>query len=372
MPKSMDAWLASAAVLVLLMPFYVRIVDRLPRVRVVIGACLIFAGLLVGFHFWLGGPIMAVAFYVLADILSVVLVEQFWSLTNSAFATAGGRRWYGLIGAGGLAGGLLGGQLAAALLARTPLTTLDLLWVAAGMILLIALLSAAMARRGLFAEQPAAPLPARGGGLAWMRNRYLLLITGILLLAQVVEPVVEYQFMHFVQAEYPAREARTAFLSQFLSLLGGLALLVNLLLTPLVLRYLGAIGGLLFQPVGLVLGSLVFAAQPGLMSGAAMKIADRGLSYSLNRAAKELLYVPVEPALIYKAKAWIDMFGYRAFKVIGAVGILALTEWSGLLTDPADYSPLVIGVAVAWIVLILRLAAPYRRLRAQEAAVSPA
>ncbi len=370
------AWLASAALLALLMPPYVRLVERVARVRVVIGSCGLFAVLLIGFRFWLDGPIGALAFYVLADVLSVVLVEQFWSLTNSAFGTSGGKRWYGLIGAGGLAGGLVGGQLAAWLLSATALRTVDLLLVAAGMIVLIAVLSGAMARRGLFVEQPAPARPPgldRGSGAwDWMRNRYLLAITAMLLLAQIIEPVVEYQFMHYVQAEYPEREGRTRYLSQFLSLLGGAALLVNLLLTPLILRWLGAIGALLFQPVALIVTSLAFFQGPALASGAIMKLADRGLSYSLNRAAKELLYVPVAPALIYKAKAWIDMFGYRAFKVIGAVAILALTQWSGWLTEPAAYSPFIVVVALFWIALVLLLARPYRELTAREAALRAA
>jgi AAA family ATP:ADP antiporter len=364
------AWLASAGILALLMPVYGSIVSRFARVHVVIGSCLIFAFLLMGFRLWLAGPITAIAFYVLTDILSVVLVEQFWSLTNSAFASDQGRRWYGLIGSGGLAGGLVGGQLAASLISYTPLQTIDLLWVAALLILCIALLSLAMARRGLFKEQRGGqifPGSARDSGdHSWMRNRYLISITMVLLLAQIVEPVVEYQFMHFVQESYPDREIRTAYLSNFFSLLGGLALAVNLLLTPLILRYLGAIGGLLFQPAALIISAIGYAAAPGLLSGATMKIADRGLSYSLNRASKELLYVPVDPALIYKAKAWIDMFGYRAFKVIGAVGILALSQWSGILTDPSDYSPFLIFAAIAWLALVLRLARPYRALTAAE------
>lgn len=370
-------WIASAIVLALLMPAYAQLINRVSRVRIVIGSCGLFAVLLLGFAQGLGGPAAAVGFYILVDILSVVLVEQFWSLTNSAFVSAEGRRWYGLIGSGGLLGGLVGGQLANLLLAQGGLSTIDLLYVAAALLVLIAGLASLLARLKLFVEAPAAgpppALPANARPLDWLRNRYLLTITATLLLAQIVEPIIEYQFMHYVSLEYPGRDERTAFLSRFLSWLGGIALAINLLITPLLLRRLGAISGMLCQPIALLLGSVGFASSASLLSGAALKISDRGLSYSINRAAKELLYVPVDPALIYKAKAWIDMFGYRAFKVLGAVSILALSQWTGLLTEPQSYSPGVIVAALLWIGLILSLARPYQELiaaerRAQQAA----
>ena len=363
-------WIASAIVLALLMPLYTRLVRRHSRIRIVIGSCALFVVLLLIFAQSLGGAVAAVGFYVLVDILSVVLVEQFWSLTNSAFTSQEGRRWYGVIGAGGLLGGLVGGQLANSLLLDFGLTTVELLYVAALLLTVVALFSTWLSRSGLLQEAPAVAklpgVPKHANAWDWLRNRYLLMMTGMLLLAQLIEPIVEYQFMHYVSQSFPERDGRTAYLSRFFSILGGVALMINLLLTPLILRRMGAIGGLLCQPIALLIGSLGFMGGAGLNSGASLKIADRGLSYSINRAAKELLYVPVDPTLIYQAKAWIDMFGYRVFKVVGALLILTLTQWTGWLTDPTAYSPGVMFVAGLWILLVLRLAKPYRALIAAE------
>ncbi|MFA5940751.1 MAG: hypothetical protein WC809_15445 [Sinimarinibacterium sp.] len=364
-------WVLSALVLGALMPAYGRLVSRVSRPHLVVGTCLSFALILVGFRLWIGGPVAAVCFYVFVDILSVALVEQFWSLTNAAFPTRQGSRWFGAIGAGGLVGGMSGGWLAQALLTHAGLRTVDLLLVAAALIVLVAAFSGVLVRSGVLAEQPGAAalpgLPARPALRDWLGNRYLVTITAVLLLAQVAEPIVEYQFMHFVQIEFPEREARTAYLSGFLSLLNAVALGINLIVTPLVLRGLSAIGGMLAQPLTLGLFSFLHLLQPGLSSGAAMKISDRGLSYSLNRASKELLYVPIAPELIFKLKAWIDMFGYRAFKVLGATAILLLTEWTHWLMEPAAYCYFTIPAALVWALLVLSLARPYRALIAQEA-----
>jgi AAA family ATP:ADP antiporter len=93
------------------------------------------------------------------------------------------------------------------------------------------------------------------------------------------------------------------------------------------------------------------------MAGA-MKIADRGLSYSINRASKELLYIPVDPVRTYQAKAWIDMLGYRLFKVLGSFLIIGFTHVLGV----AQLGWLTVIICLLWLVLIGALAREYVRV----------
>jgi len=76
-----------------------------------------------------------------------------------------------------------------------------------------------------------------------------------------------------------------------------------------------------------------FMLNSGLWSASIMKISDRGLSYSINRASKELLYMPVDPEVMYQVKGWIDMFGYRTFKIFGALIIIALAQMTYIVID---------------------------------------
>jgi AAA family ATP:ADP antiporter len=78
-------WIVTALVLLALIGLYHRIVERYARLHVVLASCLVFIALLVAFRIWfeLHGPSAAIGFYILVDIFSVVLVEQFWSLTNT-------------------------------------------------------------------------------------------------------------------------------------------------------------------------------------------------------------------------------------------------------------------------------------------------
>jgi len=370
-------WIATAAILALLISWYHRLVARHSRLYVVLGSCGVFIALMIGLRAALAFPALekpaSAGFYIFVDIFGVVLVEQFWSLTNTLYSTAQSKRWYGLIGIGGLLGGVAGGELGAVLIRHTSITTIDLPLVAAGILLLLVVLTLVMHRLGLYQERPGVvpvATTAAGGINGWqslMRARYLVLIAAILLLAQFAQPLVEYQWLKTVEKVYPQRELRTAFLGDFFSLLSLVAIGVNLVITPLVLRYLGVVGGLLVQPLILGVSAMGFMIQPVLTTAAILKISDRGLSYSINRASRELLYVPIDPVLIYQAKAWIDMFGYRLFKVLGSALILILTQWLPLGIGPTQLSWVVLAICVTWIGTALAAGREYHRLGPQTA-----
>jgi len=364
-------WISTAVVMGVFIGFYHRLVERLSRIRVVLVSCLTIAAILTCFRLISKdpGPATSVSLFVFVDILGVVLVEQFWSLTNSIYTTNDGKSWYGLVGTGGLVGGMIGGWLAAALIRYTPLTTPDLLLTAAGIIVLIFLLTAYMGKVGMYCEVEhlARPVASAAGWRIFRHSRYLALIAALLLLAQLASPLVEYQFLNTVEGGYPERDMRTAFLSSFYSVLGVVSVGVNLAVTPVVHRFLGPIAGLMIQPVLMCLASWGFLLNPTLLFGGAARISDRALSYSINRASKELLYIPVDPVLIYQAKAWIDMFGYRTFKILGSILILLATQWLPFKLGVQQLSWFTIGICTVWIGLIAGLRYQYRLVSQMKA-----
>ena len=346
-------WIATALSLALIISFYNRLVARFSRMHVVIGTVLVLITLLALFRLVLASPsqVSAFGFYIFVDILSVLLVEQFWSLSNTINSEHDGHRWYALIGTGGLLGGVLGGMGAHALITYAGMDTLDLLPVAALILILLMALTLLMQRFGLYHENAGDSADRHVDSSFWrtiVGNRYLMLIATLLLLSQIIEPLVEFQFMHAVEAAFSDREERTAYLGSFFSLLSSVAIGVNLLITPLIHRFFGAIAGLTLQPLAVAFSTLFFISAPGLFAAATLKIADRGLSYSINRASKELLYIPINAVLIFQAKAWIDMFGYRVFKILGSVMILLLTQWLWFSVPITAISWLTLIICVLW------------------------
>jgi AAA family ATP:ADP antiporter len=356
-------WIASALVLGSFIGLYHQLVERYSRLAVVLGSCLMFIVLLVGFRAALDwqGAVTSIAFYIFVDIFSVVLVEQFWSLADSVTETDAGRKSFWFIGSGGLLGGVIGGGAATARLEFTAMRTPDLLLSCAAILIVTFLLNLAMGRMGLYREVPGEgqPVVVAGGWRALIKSRYLILIACALLCSQLAQPVVEYQFIKAVEASYTALDARTQYISSFFSLLGVVSIAINLLVTPFLHRYLGVMWGMLTQPVALALSSLAFMTQPVLMIASVMKIADRGLSYSINRASKEQLYIPVDPVRTYQAKAWIDMLGYRLFKVFGSALILVLANWLPLGENAVQLVWLTLIVCGVWILVLALLAREY-------------
>lgn len=361
-------WIASAGVLFLLMPFYQLLLRKFGRYYLTQGACMLFAMLMV--LYWqlmntgaADSAVGAISFYILIDVFSVLLVEQFWSLSDSVFKTKNAKKWFGLVAAGGLVGSSAGGWLSSAWLEYTFLKTNDLLLIAGGIIMVVSIISYYLAKHSFYDKNPL-NLPKRSQIASWKilrENNYLLLIAVILLLAQLAQPIVDYQFMSAVEQTYTEKEERTAFFSMFFGTLSFFALLVNLIVTPIIHRYLGVVAGLLVQPLLLGAISVFFMFSPSILMATLTKGIDRGLSWSINRASRELLYVPIAADTIYQAKGWIDMFGYRAFKVFGA-GIVALCTVG--LPDPFSMGQLALLVVVICIVRIMMMVMVGQRYKA--------
>lgn len=359
-------WIGSAVLILLGMPLYQLLLRRFKRQTVVAMTLTAFAALLTLFWWLLKNPddLTTVAFYLLVDVVGVTLVEQAWSLTNSLFATDEAKSWYGLVGTGGLLGGVAGSAMSGILIQFTHLQTPDLLLVSASILLILLGLNSWMHYCGIYDDdaQHKTVVPFKRGLGALLHNPYLLLVAAGLLIAQLVSPLVEYQFMGILEQTYQEREARTAALSLFFTLLSTFSIGVNLLLTPLILKVGGVLAGLLIQPLLMCLSVLIFAQVPGLMTAGLLKISDRGLAYSLTRASRELLYIPIPSAVIFESKAWIDMFGYRLFKVFGA-GLILMLAGGHSVSASANALNLAIMIAcLSWIALQMFLYRQYRSI----------
>ena len=71
--------------------------------------------------------------------------------------------------------------------------------------------------------------------------------------------------------------------------------------------------------------------------------------------------------LIFQAKAWIDMFDYRLFKVLGSVLILLLTQCLPWSVDAIQLGWLVLNVCAFWWPTLFILRREYVRVRTAAA-----
>ena len=79
----------------------------------------------------------------------------------------------------------------------------------------------------------------------------------------------------------------------------------------------------------------------------------KAFDYSIFRAAKELLYIPLSFDERYRAKEVIDVFGYRAGKGGSSVVIVLLQKMGVVMNN--YYLAIGVVMAVLWLVLIFPL-----------------
>jgi AAA family ATP:ADP antiporter len=135
--------------------------------------------------------------------------------------------------------------------------------------------------------------------------------------------------------------------------------------TGLILRFVGVSVTLLLIPVTLLLALFSYFAVPTFGMIAFAKIFDKSMGYSLFRAAKELLYLPLSHEEKTQGKAVVDVFSYRAAKGFASLLLLFLiywrwSRWLGMITV------LLLGV---WLVLTVGIVRRYRALAVSSDAV---
>ncbi|MBU4269614.1 MFS transporter [Candidatus Dependentiae bacterium] len=167
-------------------------------------------------------------------------------------------------------------------------------------------------------------------GLKLLLTRpYLVGILAVATIYEIVGTIVDYQMKVQAKAlpQYASEESFTAFMGVFGMSANSLAFVMALLGTGYLMRKMGLRFCLLTFPI--VLGSAmailygvyafgnVNASTMLWLTFAVMMIA-KGLSYALNNPSKEMMYIPTSKDAKFKSKGWIDMFGGRVSKALGA------------------------------------------------------
>jgi AAA family ATP:ADP antiporter len=296
-----------------------------------------------------GIPGSAFALYVFAQAYIVLIVEQSWAFINSQFSTDDGKRWNGVIIAASTAGSVTGGVLTGVLSERIG---------SEQVVIGAAVLTAAAAMISRRAFRQAAPertaadrQPDRlADHFAWnlVRSDPTLGRLALMVIAsQSISVLFDIAFHRSLQAAMPLQEPRTAFLGFFWGGVNAVAFVFQLGLCPRLLRrfplrtILAAIPLLygatalagVFLPLLPVLGGALFLSKT--------------VDYSVFRASKEVLYVPLPFTARYRGKLTIDALIYRSTK--GAAS--AFLSLAGLIVGVLPlrlYPLLAIGLGGFW------------------------
>jgi ATP/ADP translocase/HEAT repeat protein len=331
-------------------------------------SCLVFR-VFSGFG-WKGLPVI---FWVWANVFIIVLNTQFWILVNDILNPREFKRLSGFFISGGILGGFIGGVLAGVLAKEN--VDYNLLFISAGMLFLCSLFVYLIFRWQKKEERAETTTKQREIERSETTSRpgfrdcfntvknhsYLRFIATIVVLTLIVSTLIDFQFQTIVQNSEKTGNL-TSFFGFFNAGLMIFAFLLSILMTSKLYENYGVRISLLLYPLVLLLCFLGIGIAATLVMAIIIKGSDKSLSYSINRSARELLYIPISPDIKYKAIIFIDMFVDRFSKGIGAVVLLIIMSFG--IQDYTELVKIVSLVSVVlilgWIVFTLRASKEYR------------
>jgi AAA family ATP:ADP antiporter len=304
-------------------------------------------------------PGSAFVLYIFAQAYIVLIVEQSWAFINSLFTTDDGKRWNGIIIATTTAGSVTGGVLTGLLSVRIGS---EQVVVCAAVLTAAAALLSRRAFRQAGPERTAADRqPERfADHFAWdvLRSDPTLGRLALIVVAsQSVSVLFDLAFHRSLQAAMPLQEPRTAFLGYFWGGVNAVAFALQLGLCPRLLRRFQVRHILAAIPLLYGAAAVAGVVVPLLPVLGAAFFLSKTVDYSVFRASKEVLYVPLPFTARYRGKLTIDALIYRATKGVAS----ALRSRAGLVAGvlPLRLYPLLAAVLGGfWNRISLRLPEP--------------
>ncbi len=398
-----------ALLLLLLVPAYGALADRLPRRRLLNVVTGFFVACLAVFYLLTrAGVGVGVVFFLWVGIFNLMIVAQFWSFANDLYTREQGERLFPVVAFGASLGAVIGSLIASQLI---PLMGVpQLLLAAAALLALAGALGNQVDRRerarneaGLPARFTTAEIPAATGeyliqdaanvekltvslgGVSGQRGsfrlvfgeRYLLIIALLILVLNWVNTTGEYVLgLTVARTAAAAVAAGTAdglsvteyigrFYAQFFFAVNLAGLALQLFVVSRLLKYFGVRAAVMVLPLIALVGYALLAFLPVLAVVRWAKIAENATDYSLQNTVRNVLFLPTSREQKYKAKQAIDGFFVRAGDVLSALSIYVGT--SLLAFGAAQFALLNLVLAGVWLMLALMAGEGYARLTRRTA-----
>lgn len=377
---------AIALFLFVLVPAYGKLVDALPRIKLVIGVNLAFAAQLLLFYVAIAIPSLkenlGYFFYVWVGVFNVMVVAQFWGYANDLYEKEQGDRLFPMVAIGASVGAAIGSKGAKILI--NGLGEPTMLLVAAGLLVVCAALYFLVERReGHPSEKvPASRAGAEGekkpsktGGFALViGQRYLLLIALFALIYNWVNSNGEYMLSRVIQEEaakaiqagkLAAKDKGSsigAAYADFFFYVNVAGVLLQTFVVSRVVRWLKLPTAFLFMPALALTNGFLFAFVPFVAKIG--KGAENAIDYSLNNTLKQMLWLVTSPEMKYKAKQVVDTFCVRIGDFCSAMSVLVAVDV--LKFSVPRFAWLTIALSGLWLVLAIAIGRLYHGLEERK------
>ncbi len=360
-----NVWLLAAVCAAFVITIYNRYNTRYPLLKI-FGVCALLSGLilgicLVGYRLQIPGVVYGL--YLWKEIYIVLLVEIFWSFADVTFNIKTARWTYGILLGMGSAGGFIGNILVGQL-AKSVGTANGLWWVIPILFICWFISAVFMA----ITPDPSSIKNSHKKIPKWMdsieivqKSAYLFPLLLLVCVVQICLSLIDYKFNIALLANYPDIDMRTDIMGKTYAGIDLISVSLQLLSGP-ILRIFGVANTLLSIPLMLAFVACAFLLIPRFAMMLAIKITSKCFDYSLFRASKEILYIPLKHDEKIQGKALIDILIYRTAKGFSSLILIALV-YAGA-TSLAMH--LTLCLLVVWAILTYIIVKRYRTLVTTE------
>jgi ATP/ADP translocase len=344
------------------------------------GVSLLLVGSLVGLRVLMGmsGEWMAYLLYAWVSIYGLLVTSQFWLLANALFSASQSKRIFPLLSGGAILGAIVGGEVTGLLVTQIGLSSESMLWAAAAVLLgatglgwgIRHLARRQMDQEASSSEEEPDLREASGAFSIIGESRHIQLIVAILTLMVVVSTLVDYQFKTVAAQAYPTEEALTTFMGRFYGRVSIIALIVQFVVAPRLMRMVGIGGALSVLPGMLAVGTVGMLVVPGLVAGVFLRGSGQSLKHSIDKTGRELLFVPVSLKKKKRVKVFVDLFVDQGAQGLGGLLLLGLAYGAGVSVQML--SIVTFALIVMWAVLTYEVRQSYvHQFRAKLQAQTP-
>lgn len=303
-----------------------------------------------------------VALFVFKESYVVLLIEQIWSYIDSQLDGKTARRLNGPIcgvaGVGAVLGGLLLGWLS------KRFGTQNMLLLAA-----VATLPALPLFHLLFARfgPPRGQHRSKQDHLAlhlFRSERVLLFLIALIAMTQIISTVLEIAWKSTLQDHWPDADQQNAFSGNYYALINFAAMFFQFLGAPLMLSVFSARTVHILIPIVNLFALAYMFFSPSVWGCAVAYGVFKTLDYSIFRASKELLYLPLSFDARYRSKEVIDVLGNRVSKGLASIAV-TFFQWAGVVFSTLIYATTGLVAVIFWLVLAFPLTAKNPRASRQ-------
>jgi len=342
------AKILSLILIVPLIIFYNKLIDKYPRQKLFYILCTAYAIIALLFMFAFMDPSIGLAntvkspyriigwlWYVYVESFASLIVALFWAFTSDITKPEAAKRGFPLIALVGQMGNMIGPRMlnvdTLGFDSSAPLVGIFSIFMLSIAVFLFLFMKVTPKSQmvGFKSQEELSSVKGepvknkkKSGFLDGLKllltNKYLLGIASIIVFFEVIVTMLDYNFKSMAGEHFPIERELSAYFSQYAYYTGIVATLCVLFGINSIQRKLGMTASLVLMPIIVFIAVVTLRINPVLPVAFWIMVFSKAVNYALNQPTLKQAYIPTSKASKYKAQSWIEMFASRSSKAVGS------------------------------------------------------